>query len=193
MKTPHPRLKVKEPRSGRSEHRHAARLKCGLSLRLAKKNALSTHKCSDKTLMRIPRWPCRCSGQTLHSIKRTHTKCFVRAKTFGIHSRKRVGFRVGARLSASLDPGHTCRKVATNSHIFCFRMLDRVRCFSSVYIEHPILRIGCACGQKHPRHMQFSTYAVLHNPLPCHTIRYASVASCGSCHYTLESPSAAQR
>ena len=33
----HPRLKVKEPRSGRNEHRHAARLKCGLSLRLAKK------------------------------------------------------------------------------------------------------------------------------------------------------------
>ena len=52
----HPRLKVKEPRSGCSEHRHAARLKCGLiHSSSGKKNALSTHKRGDKTLMRIYR------------------------------------------------------------------------------------------------------------------------------------------
>ena len=70
-------------------------------------------------------------------LRRLHELHNADVASFGIHSRKRVGFRVGARLSASLDPGHTCRKVA--SHIFCFRMLHRVRCFPSI-IEHPILR-----------------------------------------------------
>ena len=33
----HPRLKVKQPRFARSEHQHSARLKCGLSVRLAQR------------------------------------------------------------------------------------------------------------------------------------------------------------
>ena len=47
MRTPHRQLKVKQPRSGRSEHRHAARLKCGLNVSLAKKNAHTTHERGD--------------------------------------------------------------------------------------------------------------------------------------------------
>ena len=64
MRTLHPRLKVKEPRSGRSEHRHAARLKCGLSLRLAKRNALATHERGDKT--RKPEKVCLCACPLRH-------------------------------------------------------------------------------------------------------------------------------
>ena len=47
------RLKVKQPRSDpvagtRSEHRRAARLKCGLNVRLAKQTAHTTHERGDK-------------------------------------------------------------------------------------------------------------------------------------------------
>jgi hypothetical protein len=57
------------------------------------------------------------SGQNkaLHLKKKKKKK-----KIFGIHSRKRVGFRVGARLSVSLDPWTYVPQ--SGCHIFCFRM-----------------------------------------------------------------------
>jgi hypothetical protein len=58
----------------------------------------------------------------------------VESLSLSLHSSSLVR---STRVSFALQqtPLHTCRKVA--SHIFCFRLLDRVRCFPSI-IEHPL-------------------------------------------------------